>query len=168
MNISDKAEIEKSCISNKALGAKFIDPKSIVVGYWTRYKCQYGCGAYGKSMCCPPNTPTPDETKKILSDYNIGLLVHFGGDVRVTKTIAKIEREVFLKNYYKVISFGAGPCNLCKECSFSECKFPNIGRPSMEACGIDVYATARGNGFPINVLKNKDEEENCYGLLLIE
>ena len=86
----------------------------------------------------------------------------------MTKTIAKIEKDIFLKNYHKVISFGAGPCRLCKECSLSECKFPQIARPSMEACGIDVYATARNNGFPINVLKSKKEEENCYGLILIE
>lgn len=168
MNQFDKAEIEKLCLDNKALGSKFISPESIVISYWTRYKCQYGCGSYGTSLCCPPHTPTPNETKKIISDYNLGLLVHFAGDVRVTKTIATIEREIFLKNYYKVISFGAGPCKLCKECSLSECKVPKLARPSMEACGIDVYSTARNNGFPINVLKTKDEEENCYGLLLIE
>ncbi len=81
MHQSDKAEIEELCFENKALGAKYIDPQSVVIGYWTRYKCQYGCGAYGKSLCCPPHTPTPDETKKILTDYNVGLLVHFGGNV---------------------------------------------------------------------------------------
>lgn len=168
MKSSDRDKIEGLCNANKAIDSKFIDPLSVVIGHWTRYKCQYGCEAYGKSLCCPPNTPTPDETKKILSDYNVGLLVHFGGDVRVTKAIAKIEREVFLMNYYKVISFGAGPCRLCKECSLSECKVPKLARPSMEACGIDVYSTARNNGFPINVLTSKEEKENCYGLLLIE
>lgn len=164
----DKSKIEALCVSSKAKDVKFIDPKSIVIGYWTIYKCRYGCEAYGKSLCCPPYTPTADETKKIISDYKIGLLVHFGGDVRVTKTIAKIEREIFLRDYHKAISFGAGPCKLCKECSLSECKVPTLARPSMEACGIDVYSTARNNGFPIQVLKSKDEEENCYGLILIE
>jgi hypothetical protein len=38
----------------------------------------------------------------------------------------------------------------------------------MEACGIDVYATVRNNGFSINVLKSKEETESCFGLLLIE
>jgi len=168
MNENDKTDIQALCKENKAINSKFIDPKSIAIGHWTRFKCQYGCPGFNKSLCCPPNSPTPDETKKIVADYELGLLIHFGGDVRVTKTIVNIEREVFLKNYYKVISFGAGPCKLCKECSLSDCKFPKIARPSMEACGIDVYATARNNGFPINVLKSKDEEENCYGLLLIE
>ena len=167
MNKNDKIAILDLCTAKKTLGSKLIDPKSIVIGHWTRYKCKYGCGAYGTNLCCPPNSPTPDETKRIIAGFKIGLLVHFRGDVRVTKTIAKIEREIFLKNYYKVISFGAGPCILCKECSLSACRFPKIARPSMEACGIDVYATARNNDFPINVLKSKDEEENCYGLILI-
>jgi hypothetical protein len=53
------------------------------------YKCKYGCGAYGKSRCCPPHSPSSDETKKIIADFKIGLLIHFGGDVRVTNTISK-------------------------------------------------------------------------------
>ena len=168
MNKNDKIEFQDLCRKNKAINSKFIDPKSIVISHWAGYKCKYGCAAYGKSRCCPPHAPSPDETRKIIADFKIGLLIHFGGDVRVTKTISKIERLIFLKNFYKVISFGAGPCRLCKECSLSECKFPDIARPSMEACGIDVYATARANGFPINVLTSKNEEENCYGLILIE
>lgn len=168
MNENDKIKFQKLCVKNKAINSKYIDSQSIIIGYWTRYKCQYGCPAYNKSLCCPPNCPAPDETKKIIADYKLGLLIHFGGGVSVTKTIVKIEREIFLNNYYKVISFGAGPCRLCKACPGTECKFPQIARPSMEGCGIDVYATARNNGFPINVLKTRNETENCYGLLLIE
>ncbi len=168
MNEKHKSEFQELCIQNKAAGSKYIDPKSIAIGYWPRYKCQYGCPAYNKSLCCPPNCPSPDETKKIVSDYTLGLLVHFAGDISITKAIVKIEREIFLENYYKVISFGAGPCRLCKDCSKTECEFPQLARPSMEGCGIDVYATARNNGFSINVLKTKNEEKNCYGLLLIE
>ena len=38
----------------------------------------------------------------------------------------------------------------------------------MEACGIDVFATARANGFPIEVVKDESCEDNYYGLVLIE
>ncbi len=168
MKKEDQAKIEELCKKHNAIDFKFIDPESIVVAYWTTYKCKYGCGDYGTNLCCPPHAPSPDETKKIISDYKLGLLVHFGGDVRVSKTIASIEREVFLLNYYKAISFGAGACKLCKECNLSKCKMPKLARPSMEACGIDVYATARNNGFPIDVLTTKEQSENCYALLLIE
>jgi hypothetical protein len=38
----------------------------------------------------------------------------------------------------------------------------------MEACGIDVFKTARGNGFPIAVVKTHGEEKNIFGLILVE
>ena len=38
----------------------------------------------------------------------------------------------------------------------------------MEAAGIDVYATARGNGFPIEVVKDHACPQNYYGLVLID
>lgn len=168
MDDKEKKEIITLCLDRKAIDAKYIDPKSIIVSEWVRYKCQYGCPDYGKCYGCPPYSPTPEITRKIIAAYSLALLVHFGGDVRVTKTIVEIEKEVFLRNYYKVISFGAGPCNLCKTCSENGCNFSQKVRPSMEACGIDVYQTVRNNGFPINVLTSKEEKENCYGLILIE
>lgn len=168
MTESDKYEIVNICLEMNALEAKFIDVGTITISNWVRHKCQYSCKDYGKTYCCPPHSPTPDDTKKIISDYTIGLLIHFGGDVRVTKAIVEIENRIFLNNLYKVIGFGAGPCSLCKKCSEAGCRFPEKARPSMEACGIDVYKTARENGFPIDVLKTKDDPENCYGLSLIE
>lgn len=45
---------------------------------------------------------------------------------------------------------------------------PEKARPSMEACGIDVYETARVNGYPINVLKDKSCTGNYFGLVLLE
>ncbi len=38
----------------------------------------------------------------------------------------------------------------------------------MESCGIDVYATARKNGFPIEVVRDERSDQNYYGLLLVE
>jgi hypothetical protein len=38
----------------------------------------------------------------------------------------------------------------------------------MEACGIDVYKTARDNGFHIEVVKTHDDERNAFALILVE
>jgi hypothetical protein len=38
----------------------------------------------------------------------------------------------------------------------------------MEACGIDVFKTARDNGFPVEVLRTRDEGRNMFGLVLVE
>ena len=57
----------------------------------------------------------------------------------------------------------------CKECNLSgSCQHGLEARPSMEACGIDVFKTARDNGFPIEVVRTRDDEMNIFGLVLVE
>jgi predicted metal-binding protein len=65
----------------------------------------------------------------------------------------------------------SGPCLKCKPCAKSKgelCTFGMEARPSMEACGIDVYETARINGFPIQPLRHKDETQNIHCLMLVD
>ncbi len=50
-----------------ALDAKIINASDIAVGNWVRLKCQYGCNGYGKKLTCPPYSPRPEETRKMLS-----------------------------------------------------------------------------------------------------
>jgi len=57
--------------------AKLIRVDDIVVRSWTRLKCQYGCGSYGRRLTCPPYTPTPDEFERILQDYKWAILLKF-------------------------------------------------------------------------------------------
>jgi hypothetical protein len=38
----------------------------------------------------------------------------------------------------------------------------------MEACGIDVYATARAQGLPIEVVKNRGDAMDLYALVIVE
>jgi hypothetical protein len=54
-------------------------------------------------------------------------------------------------------------------CRWGVCLLGQVGgRSFAEAAGIDVYATARGNGFPIEVVRDEGCEQNYYGLVLIE
>ncbi|MDD3974717.1 MAG: DUF2284 domain-containing protein, partial [Methanothrix soehngenii] len=41
----------------------------IVVADWVRLKCRYGCRAYGKHLCCPPFAPSPEEMRRVVSEY---------------------------------------------------------------------------------------------------
>jgi len=80
-----------------------------------------------------------------------------------------LEIEMFLDGYYKAWSMGSGPCRLCKECDLSTpCRHGYEARPSMEACGIDVFKTARDNGFSIEVVKTHEDERNVFGVILAE
>ena len=66
------SDLEKYCalaIEAGATHAKQIHPSSVVTAPWVRLKCQFGCPGYGKGHCCPPHTPTSDETRAILDCY---------------------------------------------------------------------------------------------------
>jgi predicted metal-binding protein len=85
--------------------------------------------------------------------------------------MADLEEEMFRDGYYKASVFLAGPCRLCKECAKLQgvpCNFRNRAKPSMEACGIDVYQTARDNGYFIETLREKTETQNIYCLMLVD
>ena len=85
------------------------------------------------------------------------------------KLAATLERELFLAGFYKAFGMGAGPCRLCDECSFDEgCTHPRQARPSMEACGIDVFATARKHGFEIDVVRTRKDPQHYFGLVLVD
>ena len=154
------------------LGAKeamLITPQQIFTAEWIRRKCQYGCDGYGQHLTCPPLSPTPQETRQMLDEYEIAVLIHYPSKWTVVKTIVStLEREAFLSGYYKAFGMGSGPCSLCDKCNMEKgCKHPEEARPSMEACGIDVYQTARTAGFPIEVVRDHTCPQNYYGLLLL-
>jgi predicted metal-binding protein len=159
--------VERACELG-ALEAKLIDASSIVTAAWVRLKCQFGCGGYGGSHCCPPNTPTPLETQAVIDCYNRAILIHRTKLGSTTKIVIELEREIFLSGFYKAFGFGAGPCSLCRECHPDACMHPEKARPSMEACGIDVYATARNSGYTIDVVKDHSCSQNYYGLILVD
>ena len=158
--------------------ARIIDTKNIFVANWVRLKCQYGCGGYRKRLSCPPYSPTPEYTRKMISEYKKAMLMQIekikpAAEARMSRMLKKIivslEREFFLDGYYKAFGMTSGPCRICRTCDTTKpCEFPYEARPAMEACGIDVYMTARANGFELEVVKTEDSCCTCNGLLLIE
>ena len=152
----------------RAAQAKVIDPASIATAAWVRLKCQFGCDCYDTNLCCPPRSPTPDQTRKVMDCYRRAILVHCKPGVDVTALVATLEREVFLAGFYRAFGLGCGPCTLCEECSLSGCLRPDRARPAMEACGIDVFATARANGFPLEVVRDSSCAQNYYGVVLVD
>ncbi len=150
--------------------AKIIATDTIVTATWVRLKCQYGCDGWGNRLTCPPYSPTPEQTAKMLSEYKIALLIQVDGSVDIKSLVAQFEREAFLDGYYKAFAMGAGPCHLCKECNLDElhCRHTERARPSMEACGIDVYQTDRNHDLPIQVVTDDKCEQNRYGIVLLE
>ncbi len=160
----------KLALEARAVDAKLIATDSVVTAQWVRLKCQFGCGGFGQSLTCPPFSPTPEKTVLLLREYRTALLVHSDGLAEVTAIVADLERRAFLDGYYKAFALGAGPCESCRTCPPQKggCRHPDEARPAMEACGIDVYQTARNNGLPIEVVTGASCKQNYYGLLLLE
>lgn len=152
-----------------ALEGKIISPQQVFTAEWVRRKCQYGCGGYGKRLTCPPYSPTPQKTRQMLDEYETAVLIHCSKQTNLRELVVNLEREAFLSGYYRAFAMGSGPCHLCDVCNLQErCKHPRQARPAMEACGIDVYKTARTADFPIDVVEDYDSPQNYYGLLLLD
>ena len=159
------------------LDAVVISPsRQVFTATWVRLRCQYGCSEYGQCLTCPPHSPTPETTRKVLDEYQVAILLH-GDNWESVRDIARtLERKMFLAGYYKAFAFVCGPCWLCKECVVTkqkqgkvvECKHPDLARPAMEAAGIDVFATARAAGLPIEVVQSEGCPQNYYALVLVE
>ena len=160
---------------------KWIDPKRIVVAQWARMKCMFGCKNYGRCGTCPPNTPSVAECKDFFQGYKTGVVFHFAKRVakpedrfawtrKVNSRLLKLEREVFLSGYYKAFLLFMDSCHLCAECPGIRqlCKNPKMARPSPESMAMDVFATVRKIGYPIDVLYDYSQEMNRYAFLFIE
>jgi predicted metal-binding protein len=86
---------------------------------------------------------------------------------RLQEITYRIEIEAFHDGY--PFAFALAECYLCETCTFpAPCVFPAKARPSMQALGIDVYATVKKLGLPMKTLKRKDETPDFYGLVLLE
>ncbi|MBS7655966.1 DUF2284 domain-containing protein [Candidatus Bathyarchaeota archaeon] len=150
--------------------AKVIKTSKIIVENWVNWKCRYGCPDYGKWLTCPPYAPKPEETKSLFKEYKIALLFRLPDKIKLYNILNKLEREFFLQGYYKAFGLGGGHCPYCEKCTldFKACKNPLLARPSMEACGINVFETAKNAGFPIKILKEKNQKVYRFGLVLIK
>jgi predicted metal-binding protein len=163
--------LSKRALELGAKDCKLIDVSTVKTGEWVRYKCQYGCSGYRESLTCPPYSPTSKQTEKILGCYKKALLIHCqsGSKKDISKITVEIEKEAFFAGYYKAWAMGAGPCRLCPSCDVTAlCRHSYKARPSMEACGIDVFQTARSNGFTIQTLDSQNCKANYFALVLIE
>lgn len=186
MTEKDRQALAEKAKAHGAAAAAWVPVPTIKTGVWTRMKCQFGCPSYGETLCCPPYTPDLSFMEKFLSEYSTSLLVQYSLPFRpdtdgkhweefnrrlsndTARLIAAVEKDAFLLGYYKAFGLKAGRCYLCETCNLKHCVHPDLARPSAEACGIDVMALARDNGFQPHILKGPVQQIQVYGLVLIE
>jgi predicted metal-binding protein len=89
---------------------------------------------------------------------------------KVNAGLSKVERDVFLAGYPKAFMLFMTACRLCAECvgARADCKKPQLSRPTPEAMAVDVFATLRKLGYPIEVLTDRSDQMNRYAFLMVE
>jgi predicted metal-binding protein len=177
----DRKRVESIIHENGYNDFKWVSGSEVVVSQWPRFKCMFGCPTYGKKGNCPPSVPSIPECREFFSEYE-NIVV-----IRIQKKLGKpeqlkewsretnlhlleLEKAVLLAGYYKAFLLFMDECRICDECSETrnECKSPHLSRPSPEALGVDVFATVRKLGLPIEVLTDNTQEMNRYSFLLVE
>ncbi len=179
--MNDQTRLETLFADHGYTDYKWIKPEDIVVSQWVRLKCLYGCSHYGRNASCPPNVPSVAECRQFFDEYAAAAIFHFEKKMDrpedrhvwskgVNQELLKLERAVFLAGYRKAFLLFMDSCYLCADCSGvrAECKNPRSARPTPEAMAVDVFATVRKHGYPIEVLTNYSQAMNRYAFLLIE
>ena len=179
--MANKKELEKLFKKHGHTDFKWINPKDIIVSYWVRNKCTFGCPGYGKKGSCPPNTPPVSECREFFKAYTNAAIFHFEKSFkrphdrhkwtnRINLKLLELEREAFLSGYYKAFLFFLDECSLCKECPGTrvECINKKQSRPCPESFAVDVFKTVRSIGYPIEVLKDYNQKMNRYSFLMID
>ncbi|MFZ2055653.1 MAG: DUF2284 domain-containing protein [Candidatus Aminicenantales bacterium] len=179
--MATKKELEAAFRKRGFADYRWLDPRKIVVAQWTRLKCMFGCGEYGRTATCPPHVPSVAECERFFREYRRAVVFHFSKKVpkpedrftwtrRLNLTLLELEREVFLSGHEKAFLIFLDSCNLCPKCSGARetCLKPRQARPTTDAMAVDVFSTVRALGYPIEVLARTDQLMNRYAFLMID
>jgi predicted metal-binding protein len=81
--------LRKMALEMGAVDAKIIMADKVVVEDRIVLKCKIGCPNYGKTLACPPYTPTADEFRRIVSEYRYALFMKFESRAQADSELAK-------------------------------------------------------------------------------
>jgi predicted metal-binding protein len=181
-NRDDIASWRERAIELGVSDAVVLTPDQVVTAEWVRLKCLFGCDP-GRCRTCPPFSPEPAQTRRILDEYSAVLLLRL--DVPAAEAIADdwlrhsrrmssmalaLERELFLAGLHKTFAIAGGrPCSLNEACGRpDDCDCCETVRPGPAGCGIDVFATSRNAGWELSVVPRAGEPYHVFALLLLE
>jgi predicted metal-binding protein len=147
-----------------------ITPDRIVFDVRAVLKCRWGCTyAKYKSVRCEAHGISIEERRQMVQAYHRILFLHGHDKVAMSRASLELEKELFEEGYY--FAFALRHCSYCDDCAVAggkACIHPDKVRPCESLFGIDVFRTARNLGFPIAVLKTKEEPQNRFGFVLVE
>ena len=86
--------------------AKIIDPETVVVAEWVRWKCQYGCPLFEKDPFHPPLAPDAESMKKVLKEYTKAILLNGSNGQTLSEAAVRLEGEAYNQGLLQ----GLRPC----------------------------------------------------------
>jgi predicted metal-binding protein len=164
-----------------ASDAVVVTPEQVITAEWVRMKCLYGGCTAARCLTCPPLSPEPERTRRLLDEYETILLLRL--DVppaqagewlawsrRKAQIALDLERELFLGGRFKAFAIAGGrPCTLEEACGRpQECDCRELVRPGPAGCGIDVFTTSRNAGWPLAVVRGTADPYHLFALVLVE
>jgi predicted metal-binding protein len=181
-------KLRKQAVELGATDAKIISVDRIPIEDEIVEMCKaHLCKGYGKSANCPPHVMGPGEAREWIGHYETALF--FKVDVspqvllsedrfKTFKTVymiaSKLEALSIEQGFPLAKGLAAGSCKpvFCKgkACEAlvegGECRYPSLGRPSMEAVGINVFKISKDVGWDIHtILKDSDPQAVPNGML---
>jgi predicted metal-binding protein len=174
-------ELIQNILALGAGKAALIPADQIVLAASFRDACaQNSCGAYGKYWVCPPACGEIDMLMARVRSFDQAILYQsvghfedsfdFEGMIAARRAHGILSRRIeeCLSGEFPADHFhlSVGGCDLCTECTYSEglpCRHPDKTLLSLEACGVDVYQTAKAAGLPYN---NGPNTVTYFGLIL--
>lgn len=169
---TDSEKCAELAIELGASSARAIDAAEVVVDDRVAYKCRIPkCWEYGNCANCPPHSPSPQETRHLVSQYRRAVAFKIdvptevmlrgradkdrvGAYRKVFEIVGALEAAAFYDGHYLSTGFAAGSCKtvLCgkQDCAVlkqEECRQPLKARPSMEAASLDAFALAEKLGW---------------------
>ncbi|MGO8806164.1 MAG: DUF2284 domain-containing protein [Candidatus Bathyarchaeia archaeon] len=81
--------LAKLALEMGAADAKIIPADKVVVEDRVVLKCKVGCSNYGKTLSCPPFTPTAEEFRKIVAEYKYAVFMKFTSKAAANPEILK-------------------------------------------------------------------------------
>jgi predicted metal-binding protein len=175
------ARLRARALELGASDAAVLVPSQVVMAEWVRMKCLYGGCVSGRCLSCPPYSPEPVRTRRLLNEYEMVLLLRL--DVspaqagewlnwsrRLAAAALGLERELFLAGRYRAFALAGGrPCALDEACGRpDECDVRAQVRPGPAGCGIDVFTTSANAGWPLAVVHGSDDPYHLFALLLVD
>jgi predicted metal-binding protein len=83
------AFLKKIALDKGAADAQIIPADKIVIEDRVVLKCKLGCSNYGKTLMCPPYTPSAEEFRRITREYSYALFMKFKSKAEAEAETAK-------------------------------------------------------------------------------